>query len=273
MSGTEVAEVLRASSPQNALLISFRRLREWIDLPAAERARRIGRALASEPLARSFVQAKSLVWGRLAREFAAPSVDCMGALSALDARTASGSATTANLEYVRRVQALLAINSFVIESFPAAATAAAPDPQLDEIVAMVPATHGSSVLAGNAHNDPLNCGIALCDGLLDGWQLTALDIQAELVVLASCYSGQRAIGGRGLAKLQGDDVFGLQAVLFEAGAGAILGALWPVDDESSRAILVDFHRQYAPGSDPDRALQSALLAYLANPFRRHGRSD
>ena len=135
------------------------------------------------------------------------------------------------------------------------------------------ATHGSSVLRGDAHNDPLTCGIALSDGLFDGWQLAALDIRAELVVLASCYSGQRAIGGRGLAQLPGDDILGLQAALFEAGAGTILGALWPVDDEISRAILVDFHRHYAAGSDPDRALQSALISYLANPFRRHGRYD
>ena len=133
------------------------------------------------------------------------------------------------------------------------------------------ATHGTSVLTGDAHNDPLSCGIAFADGLLDGWQLAALDVRAELVVLASCYSGQRAIGGRGLAKLPGDDVLGLQTVLFEAGAGTLLGALWPVDDENTRTILVDFHRNYAAGEEPDRALQMALVTYLDNPFRRHDR--
>lgn len=133
------------------------------------------------------------------------------------------------------------------------------------------ATHGTSVLTGDAHNDPLNCGIAFTDGLLDGSQIAALDLRAELVVLASCYSGQRAIGGRGLSKLPGDDILGLQAVMFEAGVGTLLGALWPVDDESARAILGEFHRHYATGESPDRALQSALNTYLDNPFRRHDR--
>ncbi|WP_100917512.1 CHAT domain-containing protein [Candidatus Thiodictyon syntrophicum] len=135
------------------------------------------------------------------------------------------------------------------------------------------ATHGSSVLTGEALDDPLDCGIALADGVLDGWQLGTLDLPAELVVLAACYSGQRAISGRGLSRLPGDDLFGLQAVLFEAGVGTLLGALWPVDDRSARAILVDFHRAYAAGAAPDLALQSALVAHLADPLRRQTRYD
>jgi CHAT domain-containing protein len=135
------------------------------------------------------------------------------------------------------------------------------------------ATHGSSVLAGDALNDPLGCGIEFADGTLDGRAIAALELRAELVVLAACDSGQRAIGGRGLAELPGDDMFGLQAVLFDAGAGTLLGALWPVDDESARAILVDFHRAYAAGAPPDRALQSALKAHLADPARRQNLYD
>jgi CHAT domain-containing protein len=76
-----------------------------------------------------------------------------------------------------------------------------------------------------------------------------------------------------LTRLPGDDLFGLQAVLFEAGVGTLLGALWPVDDASARAILVDFHRVYAAGAEPDAALQSALKAHLASPDRRHTRFD
>lgn len=130
------------------------------------------------------------------------------------------------------------------------------------------ATHGSSVLAGDALDDPLACGIALRDGMLDGLALASLDLPAELVVLAACYSGQRALGGRGLAQLPGDDLFGLQGVLFAAGVNALLGALWPVDDESARAILVDFHRAYAAGAAPDLALQRALMTHLRSPHRR-----
>lgn len=132
------------------------------------------------------------------------------------------------------------------------------------------ATHGSSVLVGEALDDPLDCGIALADGILDGWQLADLRLPAELVVLAACYSGQRSIGGRGLVRFPGDDLFGLQAVLFEAGAGTLLGALWPVDDYCTRAIMTSFHRAYAAGSPPELALQAAVLAWLRGPNGRSG---
>ncbi len=129
------------------------------------------------------------------------------------------------------------------------------------------ATHGSSVLAGRAIDDPFASGVAFADGMLDGWQISSLDLRAELVVVAACFSGQRAIGGRGLVRLPGDDVLGLQSMLFEAGVGTVLGALWPADDDSTRVILVEFHRGYANGLAPDLALQRAMVRFLANPFR------
>src|SRR5205085_5180639 len=86
-------------------------------------------------------------------------------------------------------------------------------------------------------------------------------LRAELVVLAACHSGQRSIAGRGMSRLPGDDIFGLQGVFFETGVGAMLGALWVVDDAIARAILTDFHRAYAGGAAPDQALQSAITAH------------
>jgi CHAT domain-containing protein len=130
------------------------------------------------------------------------------------------------------------------------------------------ATHGSSVLAGAALDDPMESSLQLRDGELTGWDIAALRLRAELVVLGACHSGQRSIGGRGLDKLPGDDMFGLQAVLFDAGVGNVLGTLWPVDDTTARAILVDFHRDYARGATPDAALQAAIRSHLANPARR-----
>lgn len=130
------------------------------------------------------------------------------------------------------------------------------------------ATHGSSVLAGDAVNDPFESCLYLRDGALSGFEIAALQLRAELVVLAACHSGQRSIAGRGLDRLPGDDIFGLQAVLFDAGVGTILGALWPVHDATALAILVDFHREYAGGSAPDKALQTAIVAHLRNTERR-----
>jgi CHAT domain-containing protein len=73
--------------------------------------------------------------------------------------------------------------------------------------------------------------------------------------------------------LPGDDLLGLQAALFDAGAGSVMGALWPVDNDSARAMLVGFHRTLASGASAAVALQAATRTYLANPFRRHTRFD
>lgn len=132
------------------------------------------------------------------------------------------------------------------------------------------AMHGSSVLAGEAIDDPLQSRLEFADGALSGWDLAGLRLQAELVVLAACHSGQRAVAGRGLDRLPGDDIFGLQAVLFDAGAGSVLGTLWPVEDATAQAILVDFHRAYAGGAAPEAALQAAVVAHLAAAQRRKG---
>lgn len=130
------------------------------------------------------------------------------------------------------------------------------------------ATHGSSVLTGEALDDPLQSCLSLRDGALTAWDLSAIDLPAEMVVLAACHSGQRAVAGRGLESLPGDDLFGLQAVLFDAGVWAVLGTLWPVDDETARAIMIDVHRAYASGLAPDLALQSAIRAHLGDVDRR-----
>jgi CHAT domain-containing protein len=131
------------------------------------------------------------------------------------------------------------------------------------------ATHGSSVLTGDALDDPMQSCVLLRDGALTAWDLSSFDLHAELVVLAACHSGQRSVAGRGLETLPGDDIFGLQAVLFEAGVWSVLGTLWPVEDGTATAILLDFHRAYAAGATPDRALHSAIRTHLASAGRRH----
>lgn len=129
------------------------------------------------------------------------------------------------------------------------------------------ATHGSSVLTGDAVDDPREAALSLCDGDLSAWDLAALEMRAELVSLAACNSSQRAVAGRGLASLPGDDLFGLQAVLFEAGAWSVLGALWPVGDDTSLEMMQAVHMAYAQGASPDVALHEATRAYLAAPGR------
>jgi hypothetical protein len=129
-------------------------------------------------------------------------------------------------------------------------------------------THGTSVFQGDTLDHPMESKLILRDGWLDGLELSDLRLQAELVVLSACNSGQRAVKGRGLAELPGDDVFGLQSALFSAGARSILGALWPLKDESACDLAARFHQHYAAGHPPDKALQAAVNDYLEHSPRR-----
>lgn len=88
------------------------------------------------------------------------------------------------------------------------------------------------------------------------------------MVLSACNSGQRAVRGRGLAELPGDDVFGLHSAPFSAGAHNILGALWPLKDEPACDLAVRFHQHHAAGKPPDKALQAAVNDYLEHSPRR-----
>ncbi len=125
------------------------------------------------------------------------------------------------------------------------------------------ATHGTSVYARETRDHPLESQIILHDGWVDGVEISELQLNADLVVLSACNSGQRAIGGRGLAELPADDVFGLQSALLSSGVRSVLGALWPLADRPGYEVMLRFHRHRAEGQAPDRALQLALIEYRA----------
>ena len=119
-------------------------------------------------------------------------------------------------------------------------------------------------------DDPLAASLILQDGTIDALSISQWRLAAEVVVLSACDSGQRALGGRGLAELPGDDLFGLQSALFQAGVGTVVGALWPVDDRVAPGIVGKLHEGLAAGLAPDLALQAALRHHLAQPGARRG---
>jgi len=119
------------------------------------------------------------------------------------------------------------------------------------------AIHGQDVLG----DTPMETYLCLYDGLLDGLEIAGWHLHAELVVLSACHSGRRAFRGRGLEELPGDEMFGLQAAFFSAGARCVIGALWPAHDRAARSIMVAFHR-HAAHSTPEFALQAAILDFL-----------
>lgn len=124
--------------------------------------------------------------------------------------------------------------------------------------------HGANVES----DTPLESWLLLPHSRLDGIDLVRWRLDGCTVVLSACSAGQRAVGGRRMQELPGDDVFGLQAALFDAGAHQIVAALWPVDGNAAGALLRRFHQHLRDGAPADIALQRAVVTFLdeANRF-------
>ncbi|WP_420130131.1 CHAT domain-containing protein [Longimicrobium sp.] len=80
------------------------------------------------------------------------------------------------------------------------------------------------------------------------WELGGV----RLVVLSAC-STIRARHGRsgGFA--------GLSGAFLSAGAGGVIGSLWPVNDSLAQPLMEAFHREYQKSRDPADALREAQL--------------
>ncbi len=122
------------------------------------------------------------------------------------------------------------------------------------------ASHDMIHFAGHALYDPeqpLQSGLALvsAEGKLD--MLTAArlyDMQtpASLAFLSACETGLGEISG-------GQDVIGLQRGFFFAGVQTVIGSLWPVADDATKMLAIEFYRVWMRGESPSRALQSAQI--------------
>lgn len=126
--------------------------------------------------------------------------------------------------------------------------------------------HGTTVDS----DSPMESRLILSDSDLDGLDIAGLTLDADLVVLSACCSGQRPVhapeirGSRSKEELPGDELFGLQAAFFAAGARQIVSALWPVESEAAQNITYLIHQNILSGLPPDRALQKSLIHFKSN---------
>lgn len=101
------------------------------------------------------------------------------------------------------------------------------------------------------------------DGLLQMHEIRKLRLRAPLVVLSAC---ETALG----ENVSGEGVMGLSHAFLSAGARGVIATLWRVDDRSTSAAMIRFHRELArPGGSSAAALRSARLALLADPATAH----
>ncbi|MEM7000571.1 MAG: CHAT domain-containing protein, partial [Pseudomonadota bacterium] len=96
----------------------------------------------------------------------------------------------------------------------------------------------------------LGAGAESEDGLLQAREIAALNLEAKLVVLASCQSaGGREVGGEG--------VIGLSRAFLVAGADAVLASLWPIRDDHAATFFKHFYQNLAQEMPVRKALHLA----------------
>jgi CHAT domain-containing protein len=92
------------------------------------------------------------------------------------------------------------------------------------------------------------------DGFLTASEILNLKLNAELVVLSACDTGQ--------GKLTGDGVIGLSRSLITAGVPSVIVTLWSIPDNPSALLMTEFYRNLQQNPDKAQALRSAMLTTM-----------
>ena len=118
------------------------------------------------------------------------------------------------------------------------------------------------------HRDAIHSGLVLSlvdrngsprDGILSVTDVTALQLNANIVVLNACDS---ALGER----FAGEGPLSLARAFLYAGANRVIATRWQIDDEASAALLTAFYRSlWRDGLAPSGALREAQLTIRSDP--------
>ena len=119
-------------------------------------------------------------------------------------------------------------------------------------------------------DSPLESKLILYDSVLDGLDISGFRLNADLVMLSACCSGQRPFHTPSVGnsekreELPGDELFGLQAAFSAAGVHQLVSTMWPVESDPALNISREFHKALLMGKAPDEALQYATKYYKEN---------
>jgi len=94
------------------------------------------------------------------------------------------------------------------------------------------------------------------DGLLQAREISRLNLNAELVVLSACDTGEGRLEGQ-------EGVANLVRAFMIAGARTVVASQWAADDTSTLALMTGFYRNLAAGYDRAEALRRAKQDILA----------
>jgi CHAT domain-containing protein len=113
--------------------------------------------------------------------------------------------------------------------------------------------------AGFRPDNPMLSWLELAGRRLTLAEVARLHLDAELVVLSGCDTGQ--------AQTRGADLLSLAAGFLGAGARSLLVSLWRVEDQVTTELMTQFYRALLAGQPRSTALQSAGLAILQRARR------
>lgn len=100
------------------------------------------------------------------------------------------------------------------------------------------------------------------DHMLRAVEVAAMDLEAELVVLASCGSATGRV-------LSGEGVQGLAGAFLASGATAVVASLWPVADDLTALLMDRFYERLKKGAPVAEALANAKADLRADPAAAH----
>jgi CHAT domain-containing protein len=103
----------------------------------------------------------------------------------------------------------------------------------------------SGILLGREEND-------YEDGILQAHEIFPLNLNAELVVLSSCFSGFGEIDPN-------EGNLGIYRSFLIAGAKSVIVSLWPVEDESTAILFTKFYEYHQQGKSKAEALRLAKM--------------
>jgi tetratricopeptide (TPR) repeat protein/CHAT domain-containing protein len=93
------------------------------------------------------------------------------------------------------------------------------------------------------------------DGFLELSEIANLKLNADLVVLSACRTGQGRMA-------RGEGVTGLARAFLYAGSKGVVCSLWSVDDQETSNLMVDFYQQLQKGQSAPEALRAVQLAMI-----------
>lgn len=94
------------------------------------------------------------------------------------------------------------------------------------------------------------------DGYLHAYEIYALDLKAQLAVIAACESGNGKVE-------PGEGVRSLGSSFAYAGCPSLVASLWNIDEKASAQIMSGFFKHLEHGMPKHEALRRAKLEFLA----------